>query len=325
MTPSHPAAPRRQCSASSARPPPQRQRRIVTPSRLLSSRSVSLSLLREALDALGRRIERRRRPPPGSPGALGGLRRGRPAATASSGSNRCSFVLGLRQLVGQGERRHHGQPRVADLAEPRAQLLRCAGRDPRPAPSDGPPRPSSQAMRNWRPLMVTFTCVMAFPTRRRSCSSLARRAPSGWCRWRHRAARATSRLVVSSSRARAAARSRSDASRERSAATACSWAVSPSAPRSASRRRSTAASSASSASARRLVAASIALGSVIARIPPVPPLPPGFVSLVAAKIFRIGKRLEQEALRWIAASRQRSTAFRPAACAWRAEPRARLL
>jgi hypothetical protein len=34
----------------------------------------------------------------------------------------------------------------------------------------------------------------------------------------------------------------------------------------------------------------MALGSLI--LPPDRPIPPGFVSLVAAKIFRLGKRLE---------------------------------
>ena len=77
---------------------------------------------------------------------------------ASSSSSRADLLGRFRQFVGDHQRRHDGQPRVADLAELAAQrgdaLVEVAWR----AAADGLPAPSSQAMRNWRPLMVTFTC-----------------------------------------------------------------------------------------------------------------------------------------------------------------------
>ena len=126
---------------------------------------------------------------------------------------------------------------------------------------------------------------------------------------------ATSRLVVSSVRARAAASIELGGEPRAVGATACSCAVSPSSPRSASRRRSTAAASASSASARRLLAASMAFGSVILR-PPARPILPEFVSLKATKICCAGKRLEKELL-CAGGRRQCLTRISARCCAWR--------
>ena len=83
------------------------------------------------------------------------------------------LLFGLGQLVGEGERRHHGEPRVADLAEARraaremrwsrssARRIRCCS------------SPSSQAMRNWRPLMVTLDLRHGFPCRLTTSRRLA--------------------------------------------------------------------------------------------------------------------------------------------------------
>ena len=73
------------------------------------------------------------------------------------------LLLRLRQLVGERERRHDGEPGVADLAETRAQLCDARVQILPPDAGDRASSPSSQAMRNWRPLMVTLTCDMAFP------------------------------------------------------------------------------------------------------------------------------------------------------------------
>ena len=84
-------------------------------------------------------------------------RRGRPAGRRVL-LQPLELLAGFRQLVGDHQRRHDGQPRIADLAELSAQ------RDDRSSRSLASCRrwsswPSSQAMRNWRPLMVTFTCA----------------------------------------------------------------------------------------------------------------------------------------------------------------------
>ena len=76
--------------------------------------------------------------------------------------------IGFRQFVGDRQRRHHREPGVADLAELACAARRCAGRASAPASARCSSCPSSQAMRNWRPLMVTLTCAI-------DCSSASAR------------------------------------------------------------------------------------------------------------------------------------------------------
>src|SRR6187431_223731 len=123
------------------------------------------------------------------------------------------LAAGLRQLIGDGERRHHGQAGVADLAEGAAQMVDAlvellgelhqmallpvfAGHPVLPAVDDD------------IHLGHCSTCDFGTFKRQRSCASITERMLSIATSRR----RAISRLVVSISRERAVARSRSDAS-----------------------------------------------------------------------------------------------------------------
>ena len=197
-------------------------------------------------------LKRGRRPRPASPA------RARREATRAS----CSAVellleppqllAGFGQLVGDRQRRHHGQPRVADLAELAAQLL------------DALVEVLGEL------LQMVFLAVLAghaelaavdgdVHLRHGSSSASAvdpsPRAPSWMLSIAASSRRAISRLAASSRRERAVCgRGRRRAWRGRCRAHApARRAIVP--LRSASRRRSTAASSASSACASRRVAA----------------------------------------------------------------------
>src|SRR5215468_10293249 len=122
---------------------------------------------------------------------------------------------------------------------------------------------------------------------------------------------ATSRLAVSSVRLRAVAASSSAASRERSAPSACSCASSVCSPRSASYRRSTAAASASSASARRLLAASMALPSVIFRDPLTRPITVRIRQPCGGKNLSRRQAVTRRSLRCVWARSQRLAQLHP--------------
>src|SRR5262245_10617622 len=129
---------------------------------------------------------------------------------------------------------------------------------------------------------------------------------------------ATSRLAVSSVRLRAVAASSSAASRERSAPSACSCASSVCSPRSASYRRSTAAASASSASARRLLAASMALPSVIFRDPLTRPITVRIRQPCGGKNLSRRQAVTRRSLRCVWARSQRLAQLHPRPCECRA-------
>ena len=209
-------------------------------------RASALSLLGDALDPLGRRIEGGDHRVGGRLGAVGGdharVLQGRDLLLQPA-----DLCRALGQLVGDHQRRHHRQPGVADLAELARAARRCAASISCASACRCSSWPSSQARRNWRPAMVAFTCGH----RDRPSTALARRAPTGSWRWPRRAAR---RFRGWSSPAGASARSRRRARRRagRSTPSACTCAASASSLRSASRRRSTAASSASSAERQTL-------------------------------------------------------------------------
>src|SRR6185312_8092206 len=213
----------------------------------------------DALDTLGRRGERR-----GDGGARGLVVIERFGARVPQGDELVLELLdapcGLGERIGDGQRRHDGEPGVADLAEFLAQaldadveiarqihqvaFLAVLARHPELPAVDGDADLghlcSGYSSSASRPRTVSIACA-------RRC--------------------ATSRLAVSSARARAMAWSSSPASRERSLPSAWTCADSVASLRNRSRRRSAAASSASSASARRRLAASIDSVSLMRRSP----------------------------------------------------------
>ena len=119
-----------------------------------------------------------------------------------------------------GDRRHHGKARIADLAEPRTQTRDALVEDPSARRTRRSSSPSSQAIRNWRPLMVTLTCASVRPLllRNRGCEHRANSGDGGVKPLRDfaidllKAAGARSRGIEASL-----------ASRERSLPCACSW------------------------------------------------------------------------------------------------------
>ena len=101
-------------------------------------------LLGQALDPLGRRVEARR---PSLLRRLSAIVDGGRASckAARSASMRLRSLVGLGQFVGDHQRRHDGQTRVADLAELAAQrddaLVEVAGELLKMAPPGRPRRP----------------------------------------------------------------------------------------------------------------------------------------------------------------------------------------
>src|SRR5690242_8475190 len=214
-----------------------------------ADRPATIERLGELLDALGRRVERGRDRVLGHLDAIG-----RDGACVLQ---RRELILDaaqlsalLAQFVGDGQRRHDGEPHVADLAEVAAELLDAlveilgkpgevlllpviAGHPVVPAvDADGHRRHGGQTFGSGAETMARMVVI----------------ASSSRC--------ATSRLTASRARPRAVAWSSSAASRARSASNACTCEASAACPWSRSSRRATAPSIASSADCRRRVALS---------------------------------------------------------------------
>src|SRR5215831_4099351 len=209
----------------------------------------------ERLDPLGRRIERSRDRVLGHLDAIsrdhaGVLQRRELVLDAAQ------LRSALAQFVGDGQRRHHGEPHVANLAEVAAQLrdalVEIAGEAGEvlllPVVAGHAVVPAVDADRDRRHRDQTLGSDGVMMARMVAIASSSR------C--------ATSRLVTSSARARAVATSSSAASRARSLSKACTCEASAAWPWSRSSRRPTAPSSASSADCRRRVALSIVLASL---------------------------------------------------------------
>ena len=230
----HPAAPPANVSARHASSAPPGMIEIVAnrfaaawqhhaSSRALTAGGAAgIEHLGHLLDALGGGVERRSDRRLGGLGALGRGRRARPAAPASSSSRRRSLPPVSASSSATVKRRHDGEPRVADLAERAAQPARCADRARAASRNRWLSWPSSQAMRNWRPLMVTVTCDMVRSTGRMDHINCRwPRARSGWSRWRHRAAAQPPGWWFRAPAPAPSAASSSAAKRERSAPSAC--------------------------------------------------------------------------------------------------------
>src|SRR5579871_3611147 len=234
--------------------------------------------LRRALEPLGRGVER-----------IGDRRLGLARtvdggnADVTQGRNLLLEIadacIGVEQLVAGGERRHHGEALVADLAEFAAELLDTrleilgeleqahflpllAGHAVLPAvdgdvdvahsssSSSSSPSKSSASALTSSACPSSPSCASAFT------AALAPLSTSRMVPIAASSLSAISRLVRSSLRDLTSETSSSSASRERSAPSAWIRVASSSSSRSASRRRSTALSSASSAAISRLVATS---------------------------------------------------------------------
>src|SRR5690242_13937323 len=172
---------------------------------------------------------------------------------------------GIDQFVAHGERRHHGQARIADFAELPAQrfdpLLQIFGELEQPDfLSLFAGHPVLPAIDGDVDVVHSSSPASSAST---ACSALSASATPSTSRMVPMAASsrsAISRLARSSLRDFTSEVSSSSASRERSAPRAWMRVASSSSSRSASRRRSTALSSASSAVISRRVAASISAG-----------------------------------------------------------------
>src|SRR4029450_434393 len=137
----------------------------------------------EALDALGRGIERRDHRRLRRLGAIGGYG-ARLLEGGEFGLEPPQFFFHPRQLIGERQRGHDREPRVADLAEARAQR--------------GDPRVELLGEMGD---MRLFAVLASHPEltavdgnidlRHGSLSARLPRARSGSCRWQHRAARRT--------------------------------------------------------------------------------------------------------------------------------------
>src|SRR5579871_3885606 len=229
--------------------------------------------LRGALDPLGGGIER---VGDGGLRRLGAIDRG--DADIAQGHKlrleRADTLTGVLQLVAHGERRHHGEPGIADFAEAAAQLF-----DPGLEIFGGPQQPHLLPFLAGHAVLAAVdgdvdvvhssSASTSSSSSASSCSAACSPAPSRMlastitspsiARTLPIAASsfsAISRLARSSLRDLTRLPSSSSASRERSAPSAWIRLASSSSSRSASRRRSTALSSASSAAISRLVATS---------------------------------------------------------------------
>src|SRR4051812_35365842 len=255
MYPTNTAAPLKQCNGS---------RRCALPNPDVFAAAL-IEAARDALDALGGGIER-----VGNRALhlLGALARGDAHVLQSR-----EFLLESAQafrrfgkLITERQRRHHDEPHVADGAEASLELLdalvEIVGE---PHKVIFLPVLAGHAVLPAVDRHADVAHCRASRTERMFSTAVSRRC-------------AISRLAASSLRARAVAVSRSEASLERSVPSACTWAASAFSPRSVSRRCSSAPSRASRAAESRLVAASIALASVIASPragkPPRPPVRP---------------------------------------------------
>src|ERR1700723_2917904 len=202
--------------------------------------------LRRLLDAVGGGVERGGHRVLRRPGAVGGC-----GANAAQG---LEFLLeavdamaGVDQFIARRQRRHHGQARVADLAELAAQVS-----DPRFQALGEPEQPPLLSLFAGHAILPAVDGDVDMAHEVSPASSTARMVPIAAS-----SRAATSRLARSSLRDFTSDPSSSSASRERSAPSAWIRLANSFSSRSASRRRSTALSSASSAVINRRVAASM--------------------------------------------------------------------
>src|SRR4051812_22663053 len=156
-------------------------------------------------------------------------------------------MAGVEQFVAQRQRRHHGQTRIADLAEFAAQIL-----DPRLKALGELQKPHLLPLLAGHPILPAVDGDVDVAHELFPVSRTERMVPIAAS-----SRSVTSRLVRSSRRDFTSDPSSSSASRDRSAPSAWIRIASSFSSRSASRRRSTALSNASSAAISRRVAASI--------------------------------------------------------------------
>src|SRR3954469_1406705 len=244
------------------------------------------------LDALGRRVQRIHDRGLGQPGALDGS----VAEIPQFGQlllHGPDAIAGIDQFVADGQRRHHGEPGITDLAELSAQRL-----DPRLQAFGALEQPH---------LLAPLAGDAAVPAVDGDVDVAHPSAPVSSTERIVTIAESSrseiSRLERSSLRAFTSAPSSSSASRERSAPSAWIRAASSFSSRSASRRRSTALSSESSAAMSLRVAISISTAedSVMAELLDTRSFmqsaaePVAFASgLAVRQKTRFGKRLEAE-------------------------------
>src|SRR3984957_9745784 len=202
--------------------------------------------LRGFLDAVGGGVERIGHRNLRGLGAVGGDR----AHVAQRNQfflERADAVAGILQFVTDGKRRHHGQPRIANLAELAAQAV-----DPRLQGLGELEQPHLLPFLAGHAVLPAVDGDVDVAHGISPASSTSRMVPIAAS-----SRSAISRLERSSRFELTSDPSSSSASRARSAPNAWIRAASSSSSRSASRRRSTARSSASSAAISRRVAVSI--------------------------------------------------------------------